>query len=399
MLKRYVTIIPVVFITLMLVLLSSAQDITPSEVPADDADIAIAFPPPVWVLSDAVEILGTADVINLSNYVIEYREIRFATEDEDSDNETEEVWFPATLPGSRAVRNGVLGIWNTTTIRDGLYEIRLTISLVDGSQEMFRVSPLRIENDPQDSVAGLPLSSTLQATPTNLPGGGGARPTLAPTPTNIGTSDPTVRGLVDANIRSGDDRTYPRIDSLLDGEQAVVLGMSNTGSGWFYVESPNGRRGFIAPSTVEFTGNIATLSLINPPPPPTPPATATPITSANLLASGISLDPFPPQCGESFDIFINITNSGTGPSSAPGSLTVIDRNNRTGVTTASTVGGFPVINPNGNFVVVASLTVDTFFDETHTVVVSVDSAGVIPETNEGDNTSSLSYVLDQATCG
>lgn len=393
---RAIYLVPVALIVLMMVLLTSAQDISPTEVPADDADIAISFPPPVWVLGDAVQILGTADVLNLSNFVIEYREIRF---DEDGDN-SEEVWFPATLPGSRAVRNGVLGIWNTTTVRDGLYEIRLTISLVDASQQMFLVGPLRIENDPQDSVAGLPLSSTLQATPTNLPGGGGARPTLAPTPTNIASgSNPTVRALLDANIRSGDDTGYPRVDSLLQGEQAVVVGISSFGSGWFYIESPNGRRGFIAPSTVEFTGNIASLTLINPPPPPTPPATATPITSANLLVSGISLSPFPPQCATSFDIFINVTNSGTGASSVPGSLTVIDRNNRTGVTTSSTVGAFPVINPNGNFVVVASLTVDTYFDETHTVVVTVDSGGVIPETNEGDNTSSLSYVLGQAACG
>src|SRR5690606_39297152 len=118
-----------------------------------------------------------------------------------------------------------------------------------------------------------------------------------------------------------------------------------------------------------------------------------------LLVSGIELEPFPPECGESFDIYINVTNSGTGASSASGSLTVIDRNNRTGVTTASTIGGFPVINPNGNFVVVASLTVDTFFNETHTVVVTIDSNGTIPETNEGDNTSSISYVLGQASCG
>lgn len=392
---RALFLAPLALITLMMVLLTSAQDISPTDVPADDTDMAITFPPPVWVLSDSVQILGTADVLNLSNFVIEYREIRF-----DEDVSSEEVWFPATLPGSRAVRNGVLGTWNTTTVRDGLYEIRLTINLVDATQQTFRVSPLRVENDPQDSVAGLPLSSTLQATPTNLPGGGGARPTLAPTPTNIASgSNPIVQALVDANIRSGDNTSYPRVDSLFQDEQAVVIGISSMGSGWFYIESPNGRRGFIAPSTVQFTGNLNSLSLINPPPPPTPPATATPITSANLLVSGISLDPFPPQCADSFDIFINVTNSGTGASSVPGSLTVIDRNNRTGVTTGSTIGAFPVINPNGNFVVVASLTIDTYFDETHTVVVSLDSGGVIPETNEGDNTSSLSYVLGQATCG
>jgi len=393
--KRQFLLVLAVLISAMMVLVASAQDITPQEVPGDDTDIAITFPPPVWVLSDSVEILGTADLLNMSNYIIEYHEIRFDRDEEDIEVEQ---WFPASLPGSQAVRNGVLGVWNTTTVRDGIYEIRLVINLADGEQEIFEVAPLRVENDPQDSVAGLPLSSTLQATPTNLPGGG-QRPTLAPTPTPLGTSDPVVRALLDANIRSGDDTTYPRIDSLLEGEEAVVVGISSFGSGWYYIETVNGTRGFIAPSTVEFTGNIADLPLINPPPPPTPPATATPITTANLQITGIELQPLPPQCGESFDIYINVNNSGTGATNASGSLTVIDRNNRTGQTTASTVGGFPIINSGGNFVVVASLTVDTYFDETHTVVVTVDSAGAIPETNEGDNTSSISYVLGAADCG
>ena len=393
--KRQFLLVLAVLISAMMVLVASAQDITPQEVPGDDEDIAITFPPPVWVLSDSVEILGTADLLNMSNYIIEYHEIRFDRDEEDIEVEQ---WFPASLPGSQAVRNGVLGVWNTTTVRDGIYEIRLVINLADGEQEIFEVAPLRVENDPQDSVAGLPLSSTLQATPTNLPGGG-QRPTLAPTPTPLGTSDPVVRALLDANIRSGDDTTYPRIDSLLEGEEAVVVGISSFGSGWYYIETVNGTRGFIAPSTVEFTGNIADLPLINPPPPPTPPATATPITTANLQITGIELQPLPPQCGESFDIYINVNNSGTGATSTSGSLTVIDRNNRTGQTTASTVGGFPIINSGGNFVVVASLTVDTYFDETHTVVVTVDSAGAIPETNEGDNTSSISYVLGAADCG
>ena len=261
--KRKLSLILGITLLLMLTFLTSAQDIAPTDVPSSEADIAISFPPPVWVLSDSVDILGTADVINLSNYFIEYREIRFpdptATE---ATPDPETLWFPATLPGSRAVRNGVLGTWNTSTIRDGLYEIRLVINLVDGTQEIYRVSPLRVENDPQDSVAGLPPAPILQATPTNLPGGGGVRPTLAATPTNIGTGQPTVRALVDANIRTGDDTGYPRVASLFRNEQATVLGISSFGSGWFYVETVNGRRGFIAPSIVEFTGNIATLILI-----------------------------------------------------------------------------------------------------------------------------------------
>lgn len=393
--KKKVYLILIMTILATVALVTSAQDITPAEVPSSDADIAITYPPPVWVVSDSIEILGTADVLNLSNYFVEYHEIRF---DMDEDDGAIELWFPATLPRSSATRNEVLGTWNTTTVRDGIYEIRLVINLTDGTQQIFEVSPLRVENDPQDGIAG--LAPAVQATPTNLPGGS-TRPTLAPTPTSIvsNNDNPIVTALVDANIRSGDSTSYPRVDSLLDGEQAVVLGISSFGSGWFYIESPRGRRGFIASSTVDFNGNIATLTLINPPSTPTPLPTATPVTSANLQVTGISLDPFPPNCNETFEININVHNSGTGPTSTSGTLTVIDRNNRTGTTTATTVGGFPVINPNGNFVVVANLTIDTFFNETHTIVVTVDNNNIIPEINEGDNTSSVSYVLDQATCG
>ncbi|GAB5492732.1 MAG: hypothetical protein Phog2KO_29470 [Phototrophicaceae bacterium] len=394
--KIYLALIAVLLMTIGFV--TNAQDISPTAVPSDADDIAISYPPPVWVISDSVEIIGTADVLDMSNYFIEYHEIRFDAED-DSDVE---LWFPATLPGSRALRNDVLGTWNTTTVRDGLYAIRLVINLTDGTQQIFEVSPIRVENDPQDGIAGLSLSeptSPLQATPTNLPGGGGERPTLAPTPTSITSSNPVVTALVDANIRSGDNTNYPRVDSLLEGEQAEVLGISSTGTGWFYIQAPSGRRGFIASSTVDFNGNIATLSFINPPATPTPLPTATPVTTANLQVTGISLTPVTPNCNETFQININVNNSGTGATSASGTLTVIDRNNRTGTTTASTIGGFPIIESNGNFVVVANLTVDTFFNETHTIVVTVDSNGAIPETNEGDNTSSISYVLEQASCG
>ncbi|MEL6528239.1 MAG: CARDB domain-containing protein, partial [Chloroflexota bacterium] len=119
----------------------------------------------------------------------------------------------------------------------------------------------------------------------------------------------------------------------------------------------------------------------------------------NLQVTGLRLEPAVPQCGASFDIFINVTNSGTGPTSASGTLSVADRADRTQTITASTTGGFPVIQPGGNFVVVATLTVDTFTNESHTVIVTVDNGGAIPETNESDNSLSTSYVLGQASCG
>jgi len=383
----------IAIIVIVLGLIVKAQDIEPLSVPDDTADIAISFPPPVWVLSGSVEILGTADVLDMSNYVVEYQELQF-----DTQSDTESKWFPASLPGSTAVRNGVVGIWNTTTVRDGLYAIRLAINTADGNVQYFRVSPLRVENDPQDGLAGLPPveEATLIPTPTQIPG----RPTLVPTPTQIAGGDSSVvTATTDANVRSGDDVSYPIVGYLLRGEQATVIGLSNFGSGWFYIELENGRRGFIAPSVVQYNGNAANLTRYNPPPPPTPPATATPLTSANLQVTGLKLDPASPKCAKSFDIYINVQNTGSGSTSSSGILSVNDRSVRTGAITASTTGGFPVLQSGASFVVVATLTVDTYYAEDHDVVIQLDTQGAIPETNEGDNTSSIRYTLQQGTCG
>jgi hypothetical protein len=373
--------------SIMLAFAVGAQDIVPQEVPGDELDVAISFPPPVWVLSGSVAIVGTADVLDMSNYIVEYHEISF-------EDEEVELWFPATLPGSQAVRNGTLGTWNTTTVRDGLYEIRLVINTNDGEQGFFLVSPVRVENDPNDGIAGLPIAATVVATSTSSAG----RPTLQATPTSIGSGEPIVTALTDANVRSGDDTTYPRVDSLFTGETARVLGISSFGSGWFYIETDRGRRGWIAPSVVEFNGNVADLTLFNPPPPPTPPATATPITTTNLQVTGMRLDPVQPRCNEPFDIYINVQNTGTGRSAASGTLSVNDRSVRTSAITGSTVGGFPQIDPGASFVVVVTLTVNTYYSEDHDVVVQLDTGGTVPETNEGDNSFSIRYNLRPADC-
>jgi hypothetical protein len=385
------------FVVLLAALVIQAQEpIEPVTVPAADASIAITFPPPVYVLSGIVQIIGTADEIDMSNYLIEFRPLVLDAQASTAQT-VEPPWFPASLPSNLAVRGGVLGVWNTTTVRDGLYEIRLTININAAPPVFFRVSPLRVENDPTDDIGGLPPARpTLPATPTQL--GGVARPTLAATPTQLGSGVMAVRALTDANVRQGDATTYPSVGALLTGESAQVLGISSFGSGWFYIQLANGRRGFIAPSVVEFSGNLASLQQIAPPPPPTPPATATPLTSANLQVTGMRLEPAAPTCAQAYDLLINVQNTGSTPTSASGILTVTDRSVRTGIVAGSTTGGFPIIQPGASFVVVVTLTVDTFYNEDHDVIIQLDTRGEITETNEGDNTSVIRYVLQQGAC-
>ena len=397
--RRYGLIIGLMLIVFG-VFVTQAQDIEPIVAPPEDADVAISFPPPVFVISGAVEIRGTADALDMENYFVEYRPLVL---DNPNDAVTpipdaDRPWFPATLPGNQAVRNGVLGTWNTETARDGMYELRLVVNIADGVSQIFRVSPIRILNNPTEQFMSLPTRVPLQPTPTQI-GGGGARPTLAATPTSLNTGEPTVTALTDANVRQGDDLSYPRVGSLLTGESAQVIGISAFSSGWYYIELPNGRRGFIAPNIVRFSGDASDLQRIQPPPPPTPPATATPITTANLQITGLRLDPPQPVCGEPFDIYINVQNTGTGRTNSSGTLTVTDRHVRTGTTGGSTVGGFPQLGSNESFVVVATLTINVYYEESHDVVVSLDPSNQVIETNEGDNIRSTAYTLEQGDCG
>jgi hypothetical protein len=56
-----------------------------------------------------------------------------------------QTWFliqESTTP----IQNGVLAVWDTTTITDGEYTLRLLISLADGSQMEVVVNDLRVRN-------------------------------------------------------------------------------------------------------------------------------------------------------------------------------------------------------------------------------------------------------------
>jgi hypothetical protein len=248
-----------------------------------------------------------------------------------------------------------------------------------------------VENNPPDfvQVAAPDAQRTLAPTPDTT------RPTIAPTPTPP-PSQPQVEAFVDANVRRGDSTQYPRVGFLLDGETAPVLGVSP--DGWYYIELEEGDRGFIAPSTVRFSGIEGRLTIIQPPATPTPIPTDTPVPSGNLQITGLRLDPSTPTCNQPFDVRINVQNTGSGATGSSGTLNVVDRAVRTGGQQGSTVGGFPALAPGESFVVVTTLTINTFFGEDHTITVTLDPGNQITETSEGDNTRSITYTLQQGGC-
>lgn len=387
-----------IFVMLLLALMlipAQAQVIQPEPDAEINPDANIIWPPPVFVLRGEFDIYGSANLSNMSNYFLEFRPL--ALEDDDDDLVAQMPWFPVTLPTSQAVSDGVLGTWNTRTTPDGLYELRLTVNVTGQQATSFVVSPLRVMNELPDFIDDLDLVDVdapgIIPTPVSPP----TRPTLAPSPTTPST-DPTVTANVDSNVRAGDGVGYARIGTLRAGQTAQVIGISSTGSGWYYIQLQDGTRGWIAPGIVTITGAVGTLPRINPPATPTPVPTNTPVVRANLTGSPPALDPNPPVCNQEFQILVNITNIGETRSNAP--ATVLFENVYLGDGTVQTsfTRAIPELDPGQNFVVGGPMTVSTFYNESHRIRVTIDVGNNVIETDKSNNVLITDYVLQQGGC-
>jgi formylglycine-generating enzyme required for sulfatase activity len=120
---------------------------TPALAQEPDPNAAIQWPASVYVLRGAVEIRGTANLSDMAGYFVEYvllPENTFVPADD-------ALWFPATLPAPGPVLDGVLGVWDTLMVPDGLYALRLTVNVPGGAVHHV-VSPVRVENNPPSFV-------------------------------------------------------------------------------------------------------------------------------------------------------------------------------------------------------------------------------------------------------
>lgn len=369
----------------------------------------VSFPPPVYVLRGEFPIFGTANVPGMTNYFIEFRPLP-AIPVLDSTSPTAVpsptpngatpapvTFFPAVLPSNVPVENGLLGAWDTSLVPDGLYEIRLTIN-AGGATTQILVSPLRVENNPPPEAGDVtgPVATEEAIAPTQPP-----PPTVPP------TEDPTPRGTVStatANVRTGDSTVYPVIASLPQGTVVNLVGISANNTGWYQVQLPSGQLGWMSPSVLTVSGNTSLLPRVQPPPPPFTatftaiPATPTPITSTNLVAGNIFLNPNPPVCNQTFQVGVDIANLGSQANSVTGTFSVVDTHVASGTVTAQTTGPIPIIQPGVTINVPVPLTVSTFFNEEHRITVTLDPANQIPETTKADNVSSTTYVLQQGSC-
>ena len=406
--KRSLFVVIIVLALLTLIPLASGQGdaelITTENPEMANAVAYISFPPPVYVVRDSVDIRGTVNWDIMRNFFIEFRplDLGMMTDEEEDDRQ----WFPASLPRIEAVEDDVLGAWNTATLPDGLYEIRLTINTGRDMPEYIRVSPIRVENSPpsfdaEEQVVDAPMEPEGEQEPMDedeTEQEPVTEPEEEPTP----DSAPRVIATVNSNVRAGDSTQYAVIGHLLEGQSALVKGISSFGTNWYYIELANGRNGFIFPGIVRTEGVFDNLPRINPPPlPPTPvpiptavppppqpqpqPQPQQPTTGADLYIESASINPHPVSCGQTYEIKVTVRNGGSGASTSGGIITVRDSGLSGSAPAESTVIAFGPLAPGHAQVVFGHLTPTLHVETLHHINLYLDTQNQVAETNENNN--------------
>lgn len=152
------------------------------------AQSGITYPPETEVLRGSVQIKGTAAHPDFWKYEL-------AAAPQGTQN-----WFNITLNES-PVDNGVLGIWDTRTVSDGPYTIRLRVVRRDGNYDEFFVQKVTVANAAPVATPTPETTPTPTVTPTPKP------PTATPvqlTP-DIPTPTPVPTATADAGAAAADN--------------------------------------------------------------------------------------------------------------------------------------------------------------------------------------------------
>ncbi len=134
--------------------------------------IEIASPAVNSVVRGAIQITGTAVDPNFRQYELDWA----------PDPPVGDAWTPIQPPVAQQVQDGILGVWNTATVPDGLYLIRLRLIRTDELtlEREIRVQVVNATPTPRPTHTPLP-------SPTPLPG----TATPGPSPTALIWQPPT----------------------------------------------------------------------------------------------------------------------------------------------------------------------------------------------------------------
>lgn len=237
----------------------------------------------------------------------------------------------------------------------------------------------------------------------------GGNATSAPETTAANSGNPTATFAQGINVRRGPNLAFnPPIGAFAAGQSTEILAMNTDGT-WYKVRYGNGE-GWVFAALTEASGDVASLPREPGPPIPTaapptaipptspPAATQAPTSSANLVAGIVVLTPSQPTCQQTFNVGLDVANLGSQPTSASSTISVNDVRSADGSSQQTTIGGFPVIQPGQTVRIDMPLTVSTWYNEEHTIILVIDPNNEIPETEEGDNRREVRYTLQRGNC-
>ncbi len=278
------------------------------------------------------------------------------------------------------------------------------ITVVDASGQTGSAAtnaPNVTQNSTNASARPTSASSNLQPTAPPTTAAATAVPQQPATPTS-----PTASFQQGINVRRGPGLEFdPPIGAFTAGQSTAILAINPAGS-WYKVRFGSGE-GWVFAALTDASGDVAALPRESGPPVPTaapptavPPTNvpAPPASNVNLVAGIVELNPGQPTCQQTFNIGLDVANLGSAASNASGGVSVTDVRSSDGSTQQITTGGFPVLQPQQTFRVNMPLTVSTWYNEEHTIILIIDPQNEIPETEEGDNRREVRYTLQKGGC-
>ncbi len=132
--------------------------------------LSILSPGPGEALQGIVSIRGTTALANFVSAEVDFAYSRLKQPD----------WF-IIQDSQEPVTDGTIATWDTTTITDGIYDLRLVVSLSDGSQQQVLVTGVRVRNYSTIETNTPAPTATMNATQSPVPPT--ATATLKPTRT------------------------------------------------------------------------------------------------------------------------------------------------------------------------------------------------------------------------
>lgn len=103
---------------------------------AQDTAVIIRWPPPVYDVAGTIDIIGTVNPPDLQGYFLQVAVY----------GQEPPQWIPASTLKNQPVVDGVIASWPTTTVPDGVYQLRLQARLRSGQDIFYIVGPVRVAN-------------------------------------------------------------------------------------------------------------------------------------------------------------------------------------------------------------------------------------------------------------